>query len=87
MTGTKNNWEITLCPMGNIRIHYQAAFGNVIENGLQGLAHELRQLADHLAMLDSNATAAASTNNPNRANALQPAVLKRSGAMTHAYSV
>jgi hypothetical protein len=57
MTAAKKNWEITLCPMGNIHVHYQAAFADVLQHGLHAVADELRELADNLTLLEAHSGA------------------------------
>jgi hypothetical protein len=46
-------WELTLSPMGMVHLHYETLLSNVLQEGIGGLARELRQVADELTRLDS----------------------------------
>jgi hypothetical protein len=46
-------WELSLSPMGMVHLHYETLLSNVLQDGLGGLARELRQVADELNRLGS----------------------------------
>lgn len=47
-------WEVSLGPESLVHVHYTTASTEVISDGFQGLARELREVADQIEALARN---------------------------------
>lgn len=49
----QKRWEINVCELGTVHVHYETGSLHILEDGFVGLARELREVADQLEALDS----------------------------------
>lgn len=47
----RKRWEISVCPMGMVHVHYKTGSLDILKEGFLGLAREIRDVADQLEAL------------------------------------